>query len=628
MTQPIPNRPRPMLPPRPTQTYSSLTAWLVRLPLLMFMGAVLLSLVLAVFLMAFQIRIQDRIVPGVSVAGIDLSGMTYEEAIAALANQYTYANEAIFTFRDGDRIWQMSAEDLGVTFDVNETVTEAYLIGHKTDSIRNLTEQASTWFTGTSVPPIVTYNETVAQTFLEEIALEIDSESQDATLSVDGLTVSTTRGQTGRKLNVVATLADLSSVIQAFDSGREIPLAINETPPIVWNVDEAANRIRTALSGSIQLTATDINGQQLGPWTVSQGQVASLLSVVLVDNADGTRSYDVSISLEAFSGFLETLAPGLITPAKDGRFNFDPNTRELIVVEPSSSGRELNVTDTIARLEEAVFTNDARIVPMAFNYTLPRYHNQSGAAELGITELVAESTTYFTGSTNNRRTNIAVGASKLDGIIIAPGEEFSFNYLLGEIEPENGFVEGKVIFGGRTVAGLGGGICQVSTTVFRAAFEGGFAITERNSHGYRVGYYELNSAPPGLDAAIWQPERDFRFQNNTPYHLLIETDIFPAQDAIQFRFYSTKYWTTEIEEAIVKDVVDAPANQFISNSDLQPGEIRQIDYSADGADVTVYRNVYDLNGELVTRDYEFTHYLPWQAIYEVAPNDSRLAQGS
>jgi vancomycin resistance protein YoaR len=628
MSQPVHNRPRQMPPPRPKKSHSTLTAWLVRLPLLMFMGAILLTIVLAIFLTAFQIRIQDRIVPGVSVAGIDLSGMTHEEAVAALANQYTYANEAIFTFRDGDDIWQMSAEDLGVTFDVDETVIRAYLVGHKPDTIRSLSEQARTWFTGKSVPPIVTYNQTVAQTFFEEIATEIDSEPLDATLSVDGLTVSTTRGQTGRKLNVAATLADLNNVLLAFDSGSEIPLAINETPPIVWNVDEAANSIRAALSGSIELTATDINGQQLGPWTVSQDQIASLLSVTLQDNLDGTRSYDVSISLEAFSGFLETLAPGLITPASDGRFNFDPNTRELIVVAPSSSGRELNVTDTIVRLEEAVFTNDGRIVPMAFNYTLPRYHNQSSAIELGITELVAESTTYFTGSDNNRRTNIAVGASKLDGVIIAPGEEFSFNYLLGEIEPESGFVDGKVIFGGRTVTGIGGGICQVSTTVFRAAFEGGFAITERNSHGYRVGYYELNSTPPGLDAAIWQPERDFRFQNNTPYHLLIETDIIPAQDAIQFRFYSTRHWRTEIEEAIIKDEISAPANKFISNKDLQPGEIRQVDYSADGADVTVYRNIYDLSGELVTRDYEFTHYLPWQAIFEVAPNDSRLAQGS
>lgn len=624
MAQPAYNRPPPMRPSQP-RPQNLLAIWLVRLPLLMFMGLVLLSLVLGVFMVAFQMRVQDRIVPGVWVAGLNVGGMTYDEAVSAISDSYTYANEAIYTFRDGDRIWQMSAEDLGVSFDVQETISRAYSVGHSPDSIRNLTQQAGAWFTGESIPPIVTYNQSVAEAFLRGIATEIDRAPEDATLMIDGLVVNTTRGQTGRELNIGATLVQLTEAVLSFDSGREIPLVINETPPIVWNVDEAASRIRTALSGSISLTATSDIGQQLGPWTVTQEQILSLLSVTLLDNGDGTRSYDVSINMESFTGFLDTLAPGLITSAIDGRFNFDPSTGQLIVTEPSASGRELNITDTIARLEEAVFSADGRIVPMAFTYTLSQYHNQITAAELGITELVGESTTYFTGSENNRRTNIAVGASKLDGIIIPPGAEFSFNYFLGEIEPENGFVDGKVIFGGRTVTGIGGGICQVSTTIFRAAFEGGFAITERNSHGYRVGYYELNNAPPGLDAAIWQPERDFRFQNNTPHHLLIETDIYPAQDAIQFRFYSTKHWQTELEEAIVRDVVPAPSNRFISNNDLQPGEIRQVDYSADGADVTVYRNIYDMNGQLVTEDYEFTHYLPWQAIFEVAPNDTRLA---
>ncbi len=625
MTQPVYNRPPQMLPPRQPQPMNPVAVWLIRLPLLGFMGLVILALVLGVFLVAFQIRVQDRIVPGVSVAGIDVSGMTYEEATTALANSYTYANEAIYTFRDGDRIWQMSAEDLGVSFDLDETVSRAYQVGHTPDSIQNLTQQASAWFTGESIPPIVTYNQSVAETFLRSIATEIDRPSQDATLSLEGLVVNTTRGVTGRELNVGATLVQLTEAILSFDSGREIPLVINETPPIVWNVDDAAARIRTALSGPISLNATSAFGEQLGPWTVSREQILSLLSVVLQDNGDGTRSYNVSIDMSSFTTFLDTLAPGLITSSVDGRFNFDPSTGQLIVTEPSASGRELNVASTITRLEEAVFSNESRIVPVAFDYTLPRFHNQITATELGITTLVAEATTYFTGSENNRRINIAIGASKLDGIIIPPGEEFSFNYFLGEIEPEAGFVDGNVIFGGRTVTGIGGGICQVSTTVFRAAFEGGFAITERNSHGYRVGYYELNNAPPGLDAAIWQPERDFRFQNNTPYHLLIETDIYPAQDAIQFRFYSTTHWQTEIEEPIIKAVVDAPPNRFISNSDLQPGEIRQIDYSADGADVTVYRNVYDMGGELVNRDYEFTHYLPWQAIFEVAPSDSRIS---
>ncbi|MCA9911977.1 MAG: VanW family protein, partial [Anaerolineae bacterium] len=331
-----------------------------------------------------------------------------------------------------------------------------------------------------------------------------------------------------------------------------------------------------------------------------------------------------AINMTAFAGFLNELAPGLITPAVDGRFDFDPATGQMTVVQPAISGRTLNIEQTLARLEDGVFTAENRIVPMAFDYTLPRFHNQITAAELGIFELVAESTTYYNGSSANRRHNIAVGASRLNGVIIAPGEEFSFNYYIGEISAENGFVEGLVIFGGRTVNGLGGGICQVSTTMFRAAFTGGFAITERNSHGYRVGYYELGGAPPGLDAAIWQPERDFKFQNNTPYHILIEAEVQPANNALQIRIYSTQHWQTQLEDPIVRDIVPAPAAGYEANSDLRPGEVVQVDYAADGADVTIYRNVYDMQGNLVVEDYAYTHYVPWQAIYQVAPGDSRL----
>jgi vancomycin resistance protein YoaR len=237
---------------------------------------------------------------------------------------------------------------------------------------------------------------------------------------------------------------------------------------------------------------------------------------------------------------------------------------------------------------------------------------------------VSEATTYFSGSSANRRTNIAVGVSHLNGVIVAPGEEFSFNYYLGDISYETGFVDGLVIVADRTEAGIGGGICQVSTTLFRTAFTGGYAITERNSHGYRVGYYELQNQPTGLDAAIWQPERDFKFQNNTPYHLLIEATIYPGDNALQFRFYSTRHWQTEIDDPIVRNREPAPAPRYVANRDLQPGQVSQVDYSAEGADVTIYRTVRDLQGNLVTEDFVYTHYLPWQAVYEVAPGDSRL----
>ena len=267
-----------------------------------------------------------------------------------------------------------------------------------------------------------------------------------------------------------------------------------------------------------------------------------------------------------------------------------------------------------------------RRVAMVFEVLPPRYPAGVTAAELGITELVSEATTYFWGSWQNRRSNIALGAGNLHGVIVAPGEEFSFNAHLGEITPENGYLEGSVILGGATVTGIGGGICQVSTTMFRAAFSGGYAITERNNHGYRVGYYEYAGAGPGLDAAIWQPEVDLRFQNNTPHHVLIESDFLPTQDAIQFRFYSTRHWHTVIENPIVREYVPAPEAAYVEAADLALGQVRQIDYSADGADVLVYRNIYDTDGSLVKRDQVFTHYLPWQAVFEVAPGDPRLLE--
>jgi vancomycin resistance protein YoaR len=262
---------------------------------------------------------------------------------------------------------------------------------------------------------------------------------------------------------------------------------------------------------------------------------------------------------------------------------------------------------------------------MVYDYTPARYHDGVTAAELGITELIGEATTYYRGSQSNRRTNIAVSVSRFDGVIIGPGEEFSFNTLLGEISPEAGFLEDNLIFGGRTILGIGGGVCQVSTTAFRAAFYAGYTIIERNSHGYRVGYYEQNGQPPGLDAAIWQPERDFRFQNDTPYHLLIEVDIYPANDALQFRMYSTPTGrTVEVETPRVSNLVPPVPDRFEVNNDLRPGEILQVDYSAQGADVNVTRTITYPDGT-VKKDNIFTHYLPWGAIYQVAPGDARLS---
>lgn len=604
-----------------------LNPWFIRLPILALVGAFLWVILLVAFVMALQVHYDGRIYPGVTVLGSNMGGLSAPEAASVLAETHRIGEDAVYTFRYGDQFWQMTAGELGVAFDAEATIAQAIQVGHTSNPINRFNQQTRAWFNGESVAPVITYDQTIAIERLNAIAEQINQAPVNPTLMLTGTTVQTTPGQAGRALDTMATLEQLEAHILDFTTGAEIPLVVNETAAAISNVDEAANKIQVALSGPLHLVATGENGAQLGPWTANVEQIAALLRVDLVEQPNNAHRYEVRIDMSAFEQFLQTLAPGLMASPRDGRFHFDDVTRELTVMQPAVSGRTLNIPQTLARLQESVFNADSRIVPMAFDLTLPRYHNRITAAELGIRELVAESTTFFEGSTSNRRHNIALSASRFDGLIVAPGEEFSFNYWLGEISTEAGFVEGQVIFGGRTVTGIGGGVCQVSTTIFRAAFEGGFAITERNSHGYRVGYYELRGSPPGLDAAIWQPVRDFRFQNNTPYHLLIETSFLPGDNALQFRFYSTQHWRTELEEAIVKNIVPAPEVRYEMNRELQPGQVVQVDYSADGADVTIYRNIYDMQGNLVREDYAYTHYVPWQAVYQVAPGDSRLRTG-
>lgn len=609
--------------PRPR---TALLLWPLRFVLLSIIGSVLLALLLLIMLMAWQAVLRDRVVPGVNVGGVDLSGLTAAEAAAALNAEFAPLTEKIYVLRDGERAWRARASELGLRIATEDMLARAFTVGHSGAALDDIVAQSEAWIRGARQPLRLIVDENVALDYLRNLARQIKRDRQDASLRIVGGEAQIQPGLAGRALNIPATLARLTAALRAPAEETVIEVAVEKSKPRRWNVEEASLRLGTALSGPVQLFASDRDGGPLGPWTVSRDQIRAVLSVSLRDDGAGKR-FDVSVNAEAFRAFLRSLAPGLRIIAVDGRFDFDPGTGELNALSPSRGGRELNIDKTLEQLERTIFSRESRLAPMVFDYSLPRYHEGGTAAALGIQELVAESTSYYWGSRPNRRTNIAIGADKLNGVIIAPGEEFAFNRHLGAITAEAGFVDGAVIFGARTVTGIGGGICQVSTTVFRAAFSGGFAITERNSHGYRVGYYEYAGAGPGLDAAIWQPTSDLRFLNNTPHHLLIESEFMGEKDALQFRFYSTRHWRAVVEAPIIRDIVDAPPPRFEENRDLQAGQTRQVDYSAQGADVWVYRNVYDTAGSLVKRDQAYTHYSPWRAVFEVAPGDPRLEAG-
>ncbi len=596
--------------------------WFVRLPILFLSGVILLVLVLTIAVGLFEIAYHGKIIPGVSAYGVNLTGMTAEQAQKALDSHFTYDRDAVFTFRDGDKFWQLTAGDLGVTFDAQKTAVEAVSAGHSGNLVFDIVDQMLMWLNGHDIVPTIHYDQNIAVSKLEAIAKDINRQAQNAVLILNGTDALATPSQVGRTVNILATLERLNDTIAQLNSGEEVPLVIDETRPQIWDAQAAANKAKIALSAPLQLVADNPNGEALGPWTASIDQIARLLKPSLIDNGDGTQSYDIDIDMAAFSAYLNQLAPGLLTTPKDARFSFDEKTNQLQVIQPSVQGRQLNVPQTLARMQQAAFDLSARTVNMAFDYTLATYHEGITGAEVGITAMVSQATTYFTGSTQPRRDNIAQAASRFNGIIVGPHEEFSFNEWVGDISPEAGFVSGKVIVGGRTIDGVGGGVCQVSTTAFQAAFYAGYPILERYAHGYDVGYYRAGEGI-GMDAAIYTPDLDMRFLNDTDYALLIETSVFPSSNAVQFRFYSTNPGRQVVKEGPVVSNVRPPApTQYEVNPNFKPGQSLQVDWAAEGKDVTVTRKVLDRDGNLLHADVFTSHYLPWGAVIQVAPGQA------
>nr|WP_027892101.1 VanW family protein [Calidithermus chliarophilus] len=231
---------------------------------------------------------------------------------------------------------------------------------------------------------------------------------------------------------------------------------------------------------------------------------------------------------------------------------------------------------------------------------------------LGVRELISEATTTFYGSIPSRIYNIAHASAKLDGVLIPPDTTFSYLQTVGEISARTGFREAYVIVGDKTETGVGGGVCQTSTTLFRAAYFAGLPILERRPHSYQVGYY----SPTGLDAAVYYPTQDLKFKNDTPGYILIQTQVRGYRTT--YRFFGTKDRDTTWTKPLVRNVIPAPPTRFIVDASLRYGQRKQIDFSAPGAQVTVYRTVTFDDGRVV-KDSLFSQYRPWAAVYLVGP---------
>jgi len=285
--------------------------------------------------------------------------------------------------------------------------------------------------------------------------------------------------------------------------------------------------------------------------------------------------------------------------------------------KPARKGQVLEETETVALIISALEQLEADKNEVSAQLPVSLIDPQTSTADansLGIRELIGQGVSYYTGSISDRVHNLTLAANKLNGVLVPPGEIFSFNEKVGEISVATGYRRAYIIKEGRTILDDGGGVCQISTTMFRAALAAGLPITERQAHAYRVSYYE-QQYQPGFDATVFSPSPDLKFKNDTPGHILIQTDVDAQQGKLIFSFYGTKDGrVVTISPARILERAAPPPDLYIDDPTLPAGQIKQLEHKIWGAKVAFDYKVMRRDEVLQEKTF-WSNYQPWQAVF-------------
>ncbi len=585
-------------------------------------GVTLFFVLIIASTLGYQLVYAGRIFPGVSVAGVDISGLTPADAAMKLNQTLSYPVSGKILFRDGEKAWVATPAQLGMVFDPSSSAVSAYRLGRSGGLFEALSGQIRARANGAYVQPVIIFDQRVAYQYLRQIGLQIDQPMREAGLSLEGTNVVATPGQIGRELKMDATLIYLGAQLQTFSDG-EVPLVIQDIQPQIIDVSAQAEVARQVLSQPLTLVVPNASASSPGPFVYDVQVLANMLGVQNTQNG-----VQVVLNTSGLSEMLEPVKARTDRPAKNAKFIFNDETRLLEPIEESQTGLVVDVEASVKAINEALLRGE-HTVSLVVVEDQPQLPSTVTGAELGITELLWAETSYFYGSSAERIQNIQAASARFHGVLVAPGEVFSMGETMGDVSLESGFAEALIIFGGRTIKGVGGGVCQVSTTLFRTAFNAGFPIVERYSHAYRVSYYEMTasgSVDPrlaGLDATVYFPLVDFKFKNDSPYWILMETYVNVNARTLTWKFYSTKdgrsvSWDTTGPT----NFISAPSPVFEENPELGKNEMKQVDWAANGADVTVTRTV-SRDGNVLFQDQVTTHYEPWQAICQYGPDSKK-----
>ena len=550
----------------------------------------------------FSVTYRGRIYPGVIIAGINLGGATKEWAQATLEANLKEDQPVVLKY-EGES-WTMLLSDVSGKIDFEGSAREAISVGRNNNTVQNIGAIASAFFGGREIDPVINFDLSLLRRNISSISAEIDIPAKEPEISYDTGTkkVTVSAGENGHRAEQ-DKLENL--IIQQWRTGsrEEINVPVNELRPKLTD-SEAENTLQRAISLLEKKLTITVPGDS-EKWSLVNEQI-----LAWIDAQSGGWKKQV------IQEWVTELAKGLNREPQNSSFKFVSSGR-VEEFKPGKDGRQILVDESTNRILSglAKMETDKSDTEIALEVNIvPPEITTAKANNLGIKELLGRGESWFTGSIDNRIFNLRKSAETISGTLIAPGEMFSLNKVIGDVSAATGYKPAYIIKEGKTILGDGGGVCQTSSTLFRSVLKAGLPIQERVAHAYRVGYYEQKS-PPGLDATIFQPQPDFKFINDTPAYILVQSEFDAAKKYLAIDIFGTSDGRIASTSAVrIWDSTPPPPDLYQDDPSLPIGTVRQVEHSAWGAKVAFDWKV--VRGEEVLQQRTFfSNYTPWQAVY-------------
>lgn len=557
--------------------------------------------------LAWAKKYESRIYPGISIGNISLGGLTEDEARQKIDAQAEILEKDGLNFElNGKKInipKEAIADSIDFTqesFSINRNLTlkNAFDQGRDNDWLTSF----SRWIFGDwktlKLEAVYNISPEVITTVLKNNYSDQEISSENASL----------------KLN---NKEEIEVVPEKDGLGLNYEDAIEKSNHLLANLGNETIYLKTEVLNP-ETTTEDLNELlseaeeiiQLAPIKIKAKDYYSTVNKTLIiswikTNQEGKIDFDRE-KIKAF--ILKDLSSRFDQEAEEPRFKIVSG--RMSFWQAGVEGRKINLEKSAEKIVQEILNDHKKEIDLELEI-IPVVSMEEG--DVVIKELLGTGHSNFAGSSSSRKKNIAVGANAVQGLLIKPGEEFSLVKQLGDVSEESGYYPELVIKGNKTVREFGGGLCQVATTLFRSALATGLPITARQNHSYRVSYYE----PAGTDAAVYIPNPDVRFVNDTKNYILIQSRI--SGNNIYFDFWGVKDGrvASSTEPTIYNIVKPAPKKTIVSQ-DLKPGETKCTESAHNGADAYFDYTVTYADGKVATKRFK-SHYVPWQAVCLVGP---------